>query len=270
MLCHYFGLSLTETKAEIQYQSQLTRATLMRHNLEISESTFPTSFIILKEKINKADTSDVKCEKIVNTVMDYATGLSRVMDQNASRMDKIKDMFEHLRTKLKYLFLWDKESAMWLYVVDEANFEPLSVGKFLIEIQKPHELAPKLLPLMQTTLYLAAIYGSTAGVLRMFGYPLPTIPNAAIEMGKDSVKLLQKSSTVEQHKLLQNACAEAKQSGDSSSSQNHTMVRGYLKDELESFYREHGLIDNNGKRVDGAFGKLEQRFTQLRVKSSGQ
>lgn len=66
-------------------QSRLARATPARRSLEAPESTFPTSFIVLKEKLSKAGTSDMKHNKAVNSVVGCATGLSRMMGWAASR-----------------------------------------------------------------------------------------------------------------------------------------------------------------------------------------
>lgn len=255
------------------YQNRLTRTVLLRATLEVSEVDFPTSFIILKQKIRQDEdsTSNGNCQQIFDTAMDWAVRTSRIIDkelsmtasriidEESSTTSSIDDIFKLIGGKLGNLLLWSKKDTMWLYVVDEASYEPLIDGESPIEIKRPSELVPKLLPIMQLTMHAAAIYGQVSGFVRLFGYPLPSLPSHLISQGKDFVKLLQSSSTVEQYAPLKEALLANQRNGSSRLSPK--TVRGYPKDELKEFYKANKLLTSQGKLVRNAFGKLEKHIT---------
>ena len=88
---------------------------------------------------------------------------------------------------------------MWFYLVDELTGEPVrsTDGVYPIRITKPSEMVGKLLPVMQVGLHAASLVNGVSGVVRMFGYPFPSVPEKLREGAERSVEVLKQESSVE-------------------------------------------------------------------------
>ena len=66
-----------------------------------------------------------------------------------------------------------------------------------IQITKPSEVVPKLLPLMQVGMRAMSLYNGAEGIARMFGAPLPSVPTEWRKGAQDSIELLKQQRSVE-------------------------------------------------------------------------
>ena len=118
---------------------------------------------------------------------------------------------------------------MWFYLVDELTGEPVrsTDGVYPIRITKPSELVGKLLPVMQVGLHAASLVNGVSGVVRLFGYPFPSVPEKLREGAERSVEVLKQESSVEKF----GAIHEHVETQD----EQATSVRGASLRELEKF-----------------------------------
>ena len=118
-----------------------------------------------------------------------------------------------------------------------------------IRITKPAEVVSKLLPVMQVGLHAASLVNGVSGVVRLFGYPCPKVPEAWREGAQNSVDVLKQESSVEAfgavHEKVQDGGEETE------------TVRGAALRELEAFYakydpdREYAGLRRIGDPSDG-------------------
>ena len=93
---------------------------------------------------------------------------------------KIQEVFGELMTK----------ETMYFYLVDELTGLPVRGDGYPIEITKPSELVPKLLPVMQVGMRAMSLYNGVAGAAQMVGYPVPKVPEAWRKGAQSSVEML--------------------------------------------------------------------------------
>ena len=91
---------------------------------------------------------------------------------------------------------------MWLYLVDELTGKPVvpeeDDATHPIRITKANcDVVEKLLPIMQVGLHAASLINGVAGVVRLFGYPCPKVPEAWRAGAQNSVEVLKQESSVE-------------------------------------------------------------------------
>ena len=107
---------------------------------------------------------------------------------------------------------------------------PEGESTYPIRITKPAEVVSKLLPVMQVGLHAASLVNGVAGVVRLFGYPCPKVPEAWREGAQNSVEVLKQESSVEAfgavHEKVQDGGEETE------------TVRGAALRELEAFFKE--------------------------------
>ena len=121
---------------------------------------------------------------------------------------------------------------MWLYLVDELTGKPVvpeeDDATYPILITKANlKVVEKLLPIMQVGLHAASLINGVAGVVRLFGYPCPKVPEAWRAGAQGSVEILKQESSVEQFAAVH----EKVQEGDEAT---ETTRGGALRD-LEDF-----------------------------------
>jgi hypothetical protein len=94
---------------------------------------------------------------------------------------------------------------MWFYLIDELTGEPVrsTDGVYPIRITEPSELVGKLLPVMQVGLHAASLVNGVSGVVRLFGYPFPSVPEKLREGAEHSVEVLKQESSVEKFGAIQ-------------------------------------------------------------------
>ena len=190
-----------------------TRSTLMRAIFEATEVSTPTAFVILKEKL---PTGEARVELTLN---DDGTGFT----VEGEAVEEAKDRYEQGKTWLGLCAQFGRAVAkcspsaiaeavtgacaelvvgeeMWLYLIDELTGKPVvPEGETIypIRITKPAEVVSKLLPVMQVGLHAASLVNGVSGVVRLFGYPCPKVPEAWREGAQNSVEVLKQESSVE-------------------------------------------------------------------------
>ena len=122
-----------------------------------------------------------------------------------------------------------KSGEMGLMLLEELTGEPVrsADGVYPIRITEPSELVGKLLPVMQVGLHAATLVNGVSGVVRMFGYPFPSVPEKLREGAERSVEVLKQESSVEKF----GAIHEHVETQD----EQATSVRGASLRELEKF-----------------------------------
>uniref|UniRef100_A0A7S3ZY23 Calmodulin n=1 Tax=Pelagomonas calceolata TaxID=35677 RepID=A0A7S3ZY23_9STRA len=255
-------LSLSEKHRD---ELRQTRSTLMRAIYEATEVSTPTAFVVLKERLPAGEAS------VELTLNDDGTGF--VVEGEA--VDEAKDRYEESKTWLNLCARFGRGVAkcspsaiaeavagaceelvvgeeMWLYLIDELTGKPVvpeGESIYPIRITKPAEVVSKLLPAMQVGLHAASLVNGVAGVVRLFGYPCPKVPEAWREGAQNSVEVLKQESSVEAfgavHEKVQDGGEETE------------TVRGAALRELEAFYakydpdREYAGLRRIGDPSDG-------------------
>ena len=211
----------------------------------------PTAFVVLKERL---PTGEARAEL---TLKDDGTGF--VLEGEG--VNDAKDRYEEAKTWLNIFADFGRGVAKlsassisaavqkgcselvvkdeaWVYLIDELTGEPVVLETdgdeeplYPIRITKPAAIVSKLLPLMQVGLHAASLVNGVSGVVRLFGYPCPKVPEAWRAGAQDSVEILKQESSVEQFAAVH----EKVQEGDEAT---ETTRGGALRD-LEAFFAEY-------------------------------
>jgi serine/threonine protein kinase len=189
---------------ESKFELRHTCHVLLKGIFEATEVSTPSSFIVLKNKLElTTEPSDIEVgikwvERIISVFSNVADG-------------QVDAAFETIKEGIKDLIV-GKE--MYLYLIDELTGEPVQAKGWPITITEPSEIVPKLLPLMKVGMRAMSIYNGAAGLAKMFGYPAPIVPKAWAEGAQESVELLKQESSVEQfgvvHAEVQGGTEESK------------------------------------------------------------
>jgi hypothetical protein len=138
-------------------------------------------------------------------------------------------------------------NEMWFYLVDELTGEPVRPSSdndlYPIRITEPSKMVTKLLPAMQVGLHAASLVNGVSGVVRLFGYPFPAVPENIRLGAQNSVELLKQDSSVEAFGAIQEKVEE----GD----EEVATARGESLQELLGFLEEHDKKTNAGLRLIG-------------------
>jgi hypothetical protein len=132
----------------------------------------------------------------------------------------VKENFQKLITK----------ETMYFYLVDELTGKPVGADGYPIEITKPSDFVPKMLPLIHFGMRAMSIYNGSAGICRMFGVPMPKIPKGVQDDMRDSVHILKQKSSVETFKAVHQKVED--------DDGNRKSVRGECLRELEKFFKD--------------------------------
>ena len=160
-----------------------------------------------------------KCKEYVehlNTGVKWVNRLKTVGSTLAA--GKVGDAFETIKEGLGDLVTGE---TMYLYLVDELTCEPVRAEGYPIVITKPSEIVPKLLPVMQVGLRAMSIYNGAGGIARLFGYPVPKVPEAWATGARESVELLKQESSVAQFGVVHEEAMEG--SEESKSVRGHSL-----------------------------------------------
>ena len=127
---------------------------------------------------------------------------------------------------------------MWLYLVDELTGLPVipevddddEEAIYPIRITTPKDVVSKLLPVMQVGLHAASLVNGVSGVVRLFGFPCPKVPEAWRAGAQDSVEILKQESSVEAFGAVHEKVMDGGEETET--------VRGAALRELEAFFKE--------------------------------
>ena len=242
-------LSLSE---EHRDELRQTRSTLIRAIYEATEVSTPTAFVILKEKL---PTGEARVELTLN---DDGTGFS----VEGEAVEEAKGRYEESKTWLNLCARFGRGVAacspsaiaeavtgaceelvvgeeMWLYLVDELTGLPVipevdddddEEPLYPIRITTPKDVVSKLLPVMQVGLHAASLVNGVSGVVRLFGFPCPKVPEAWRAGAQDSVEILKQESSVEAFGAVHEKVMDGGEETET--------VRGAALRELEAFFKE--------------------------------
>ena len=100
-----------------------------------------------------------------------------------------------------------------------------------IRITTPKDVVSKLLPVMQVGLHAASLVNGVSGVVRLFGFPCPKVPEAWRAGAQDSVEILKQESSVEAFGAVHEKAMDGGEETET--------VRGAGLRELEAFYAKY-------------------------------
>ena len=219
---------------------------------QATEVTTPTTFVVLNEKLPPAVTPEQQSWIDANVVFkDDGSGVdikgeapTWFLDIRARFKDGM-DWAEHLASfKPNEVLTPDNFSSaikkafnkllptktLYFYLVDELTGEPVRATGYPIEITQPAEQVSKLLPVMQVGMHAMSAYQGVAGIARMFGYPLPLVPEKWRKAAQGTVELLKQESSVASFGAIHEKVKDKDEA-------NQT-VRGASLRELEAFFAE--------------------------------
>ena len=245
--------SILRLSEEHRDELRQTRSTLIRAIYEATEVSTPTAFVILKEKL---PTGEARVELTLN---DDGTGFT----VEGEAVEEAKGIYEESKTWMGTLAKFGrgvmkcnptticaavKEACeelvvgeeMWLYLVDELTGLPVipevddaddEEPLYPIRITTPKDIVSKLLPVMQVGLHAASLVNGVSGVVRLFGFPCPKVPEAWRAGAQDSVEILKQESSVEAFGAVHEKVMDGGEETET--------VRGAALRELEAFFKEN-------------------------------
>ncbi|GMH94107.1 hypothetical protein TL16_g12809 [Triparma laevis f. inornata] len=231
---------------------------------EATEVQVPSSFIILPHKIPAttsedlvsydgstfqlalgcADTALEKANEAVETANRAAGWLSKLSNIGSALMgghvgeavSGAVDTFmqsalgqDHL-----YLYLIDELTGLPVIPEDEDSVYPID-----IKVDNPNAVAltKKLLPVMRTGLQVATLLNGTASIGRLFGFPVPTIPEALTGAVESAVKVSEGGSNLAGDFDKLNACVQETVEGEGEEAKKS--IRGGLLREFGQMLKKY-------------------------------
>jgi len=258
---------LIEMGEEHRSELRRTREVLLKAAFEATEVQMPTAFIILEEELPDDDEEEEKhmlkfelkedgtgfeasgeLAELVETVKGrFDTGMRWVeriksFSEGAIAADPIKT-FAAMKAAFMELVT---AKTMYFYLIDELTGKPVKGGIYPIEITTPSDVVPKLLPVMQVSMRAMSLYNGAAGIARMCGAPLPSVPTSWCKGAQESIALLGQMSSVEKFGVVHDGVMSAE---DAATAEAKT-VRGASLRELQRFFKE--------KDVENTFAGLRR------------
>ena len=204
-------LVIKELSLENKIELLHTRKALMKGIFEATEVKTPTTFIILDEELPPELSAEAQ-EQLLVSLKEDGSGIELAGEAKAAKdqFDKAMTWLERLKSfgdgviennpnkvfgEIKKVFgdLMTKET-MYLYVVDELTGLPVRGDGYPIVITTPAEIVHKLVPVMQVGMHAMSLYNGVGGVARMFGVPLPSVPEDWRKGAQSSLNLLKQVS----------------------------------------------------------------------------
>jgi len=246
-------VTIEQLSTENRKELKRTREVLLKGIFEATEVQTPTLFIILKEKLPrkedqtrllslqlKADGSGFEVEgDLIEQVKEAQerfeegkTWVERICSfGNAVAEQDVSGAFATIKETLGDLVT---AQTMYFYLLDELTGEPVEEknGIYPIEITKPSDVVPKLLPVMQVGMRAMSLCNGVIGVANMFGAPFPDVPKQWCADAQGTIELLKQESSVEQF----GAINEIVMANDNEPEAQ--TVRGNSLRELHRFFKE--------------------------------
>jgi len=194
-----------DVSSKVYKKLQLTEKVLLRAIMDATEVTVPTTFIILPQKIKK-----------------------KKNDGNEKDADEIVRFIESLASTWKNATALIGYDVVYMYLIDEYTGKPVipdttdEIYPIPINVITDGGFLESISPYLAIGFKFVSIANSIAGMLQIFGYPIPTIPiNSSTE-----------------------AFIKSFADGNSVGDQNgNTNVRGAALRKLEKFFTDK---DRNG------------------------
>ena len=219
-----------ETQKKIDFSTNA----LFRAIFEATEVTTPTCFIMLPYKLPSGNENILSTENLeyaadyINKLSILNENLSNSIHESSYSISLIKSTIDKLTTS-KYLYLYLIDEYFGTPVIDETN------GVYPIEIRMRSKTFQKMVPFMQVGLTSMRILNGIGGLARIFGVPVPTVPDDLFKSGNDTLKNWGKGSNVAEYNILQ-TCVE--------SEENEIEIQTTRGNELREFERFLEKEDN--------------------------
>ena len=189
--------------------------TIMEAMFELTEFDVPRTFIILPYKLDpdkvQADGKKSTLAAASGSSMDKAskwiTKLTSVINVVSNDVAKVR---KDAASKVEEMFVAFKSEKMYLYLVDEVSWEPVSGPGYPIVIKAASPEAKKMLPLMTLGLKTLCLTNKLAGLARCFGLPVPmAMPSEMQGVADNFVKSIEQKSSAAGFDVVQCAVDEA-------------------------------------------------------------
>ena len=168
---------------------------LLKSIFEATEVNTPTTFIILNQELP----SEAKITDDLKAATDF-------FDQGIAWLERLQTVGEAIingdSTDTVFGTIKDvvnkrlTAKTMYFYLVDELTGKVVRGPGYPIKITTPSELVHKLLPVMQVGMRAMSLYNGVGGIARMFGVPLPSVPEHARKTAQLSVEVLKQARAV--------------------------------------------------------------------------
>ena len=181
---------------------------LLKGIFEATEVLTPTTFIILDDELPPELGAEEQDQLMQLSLKEDGSGIELTGKLKAAkeRLDEAETWLERLKTfgegviennpskvfgEIKKVLgdLMTKET-MYFYLVDELTGLPVRGDGYPIVITKASDIALKLLPVMQVGMHAMSLYNGAAGVARMVGSPVPSVPEEWRKGAQSSVEML--------------------------------------------------------------------------------
>lgn len=243
---------------------EMSTAKLLCGIFEATEVVVPTCFIVLPYKLNRRKTSHGQiafASALVKQLVegrrpedDVAAMIERTWEKEADQQQPSAKVAKELADDLvrvitsshnltdmtrKLILHLAGCKKLYLYLVDEVTGQPVcperSDAKFPFEIDVPDkDVKGTLLPFLRTGIAVASTLNGAAGVARIFGVPVPTIPINFIQSVSEVSNALDQESSVERF----GAVHEVTMATANNERRDKPPLRGSELRELERLYLE--------------------------------
>lgn len=230
---------ISQVQEDALSQIMRTEKALLRGMIEATDVTVPSCFIILPQTLPRVDALDQNADEYSDRISRAARWLQQLtyLTECAERVaETVSDPKKYIEDKAKEIFQGER---MYLYLVDEYTMEPMNLGSddpiYPIEITKPSKFVANALPLMKLGLRAIKLGNMAVGLGRVFGFPIPQIPDEYLSQAKAFLHTLSDDSSVASYDKL-NTLVMASENDSDVSSQT---VRGAALREFQIFLTEY-------------------------------
>jgi ankyrin repeat protein/serine/threonine protein kinase len=253
---------------------------LLRGMIEATGVKVPTTFIILNRDLRvvqpinpstkgrlsfsfpnvavnmsgQEDNQEMIIDKAIswtNRIVKFTDTMSKIVT-TASKV--VADPKHALEEAAREFFLSDEK--LYLYLVDEYTMQPAVNDDdpiYPIEITRPQDFIPKVLPLLQVGLKGLSLLNTASKLGHCFGFPTPVIPGEYLTQMDTALASLTQQSSVADYANLQIVVDDAVNDEKSAEGKVSSMTGAALR-EMEVFFAEYD------KR--GYFSDLRRVMTQ--------
>ena len=131
-----------------------------------------------------------------------------------------------------------------MFLVCQLCYEPQTTSVWPVKLERSSdrkiELAAKVLPVAKAGLQVAAVFNTAAGIGRLLGYPIPTIP---VDLVKENLGFLESTSNVAEYSELEKKLFEA----GSERTESTEGQEGYMMREYRRFLEEFDKTQDWGR-----------------------
>jgi len=203
---------------------------LKRRIVSVNSSEIPTFFVICPD-LSPVEKMENDADEILKAI--DKEDHEKVLNYTSTLLEKSKKLYENVTSAtsnpsqvFKNILNKDDYNIYLLcelcYEKQESDVWPVSVSKTNSEI---HKVVSKILPLAKSCLQVAKLINGVSGIGRLFGYPLPKLPEDV------NLDYLEAETSVSEFQELENKLLLE----DSEKEEENTKVEGYSQREFKRF-----------------------------------